>query len=349
MVGTSESTLREVVVGIVAGCVCLLLAPAAPAQEQPKPNLDELWEEYPLQPTTTSSDVPSTTQEPNRAPAPAARTTGKAGTSWAPIAVGAGTALLVLLASGAAVARTRRRPRERAQAPVAETPGQLIERAVALANEVEECDMLLGGQRDEGIRGMTEAVDRDLSSAPATPRESSSYADIGERVAGVLAAAETAANQIREDARLAAEEGLSVARQEADEVRKKAAAYDADTRDAVDSFAATRRREAEQEIQRQLADSEAQARATRQAAEAMARQIEEDGRRRGQELREESKALEERLKKALVGLRRMTVEIEQLLGPPGEEGESLADALKPYGKREGDAQPVVASPTTDER
>ena len=77
----------------------------------------------------------------------------------------------------------------------------------------------------------------------------------------------------------------------------------------------------------------------------MARQIEEDGRRRGQALREESKAVEERLKKALVGLRRMTVEIEQLLGCAPEDGETLADALKPYGKGAGDdnAPPLVAS------
>ncbi len=211
--------------------------------------------------------------------------------------------------------------------------------------------MFLAGQRDEGIRGMTETADRASSSAPATPseRESSNYADIGERVAGVLTAAETAANQIREDARLSAEEMLSAAKEEADDVRRKATAYDADTRAAVDSFASDRRRDAEQEIQKQLADSEAQARATRQAAEAMARQIEEDARRRGQALRDESKAVEERLKKAHAGLRRMTVEIEQLLGPPSEDGESLADALKPYGKRPEDEQapPLVASQTDE--
>ena len=95
-----------------------------------------------------------------------------------------------------------------------------------------------------------------------------------------------------------------------------------------------RRREVDEEIQRQRAESETQARATRQAAEAMARQIEEDGRQRGQALRDESKAVEERLNKAVIGLRRMTAEIEELLGTPAGNGETLTDALRPYSQRE---------------
>jgi hypothetical protein len=76
------------------------------------------------------------------------------------------------------------------------------------------------------------------------------------------------------------------------------------------------------------------------------RQIEEDGRRRCQTLREESKALEERLKNALAGLRRMTVDIEQLLGSPSEDGETLADALSPTARApETTAAPLVASRT----
>jgi hypothetical protein len=353
---TSESTLRAAVVGIVAGCFWLLFAPVAVTQNQPKPKLEELWEEYPLRPPQTSPEPQPNAPEQNPAPLPPTPTTASDDTNWTPLAIAAAAALLVLLGSLATLAATRRRSeRTPAQLPppllANLTPDQLIEHAFALANEARECDMLLGGQRDEGTRGMTEAVNRDLSSAPEKPREASPYADIGERVASVLAAAETAATQILEDARSSAEQTLDAARREADDVRQKAAAYDADTREAVDSFAATRRREAEQEIQKQLADSEAQARATRQAAEAMARQIEEDGTRRGQELRDESKAVEERLKKALAGLRRMTAEIEQLLGPPAEEGESLADALRPYGKRAADGQPgqpAVASRTTEE-
>jgi cell division septum initiation protein DivIVA len=351
---TSTSTHTAALAGILAGC-CVLLTGVANAAEPPPPNLGELWEEYPLEPrvTTTDPQPEPAPEPPATTPVPPAVPPNKTGTNWERFALAAAGGLLVLVATGVALLRTRRPHRPRpARAPHDwSSPDELLAYANALAKEAAECDMLVQGQRYEGIRGMTETADRDLASAQATPKErdSSTYADIGERVASVLAAAETAANQIREDAALRAEEVLGAAKQEAEDVRRKAAAYDTDTRAAVDSYASERRREAEQEIRKQLTDSEAQARATRQAAEAMARQIEEEGQRRGKALREESKAVEERLKKALAGLRRMTVEIEQLLGSPSEDGETLADALKPYGKGAGDdhAAPLVASRTDE--
>ena len=357
MIVTSTSARAAVIVGILVGCLCLLPLGTARAAEPP-PGLTELWEEYPLEQPTTGPEAPlAPAPEPVQPAAPPPQVEGS-GVDWWPLGVaGAGGGLLLLGAVGIALTRWRREPMPTpgdAEMPAempAELPAALIERARALAKEAVECDKFLEGKRDEGTWGMTGTADRDNAAAPATPseRESSHYADIGERVAGVLAAAETAAGQIREDARLSAEEILSVAKEEADDVRRQAAAYDADTRTAVDAFAAERRREAEQDVQQQLSEAETQARATRQAAEAMARQIEEDGKRRGQELREESKSVEERLTKALVGLRRMTVEIEQLLGPVAEDGESLADALKPYGQRaEDERTPRLVASQTDE-
>jgi cell division septum initiation protein DivIVA len=338
VVSTSSSIHRAALAGILAGC-CMLLTGVADAAEPPPPNLSELWEEYPLEPpvTTTEPQPRPAPDRPAAKPVPPAAPPSETGTNWEPLALAAAGGLLVVIVAGVALLRVRRPARPRPAPPPVDwsRPDELIEYAHALAKEAAECDMLLQGQRNEGTRGMTETADRDLSTAPTTPteRDSSTYADIGERVAGVLAAAETAANQIREDAHLQAKDVLGAAQRDADELRKKAAAYDADTRTAVDSFASERRREAEREIQKQLTDGEAQARATRQAAEAMARQIEEDGRRRGQALREESKAVEERLKKALASLRRMSLEIEQLLGSAPENGETLADALKPYSQR----------------
>jgi hypothetical protein len=56
---------------------------------------------------------------------------------------------------------------------------------------------------------MTELADQDPSVVPAPSGHSiDSYADFGERVAGVLSAAETAAAEIREEARASADEIL---------------------------------------------------------------------------------------------------------------------------------------------
>jgi len=206
--------------------------------------------------------------------------------------------------------------------------------------------MLPANQRKEGIARVSETADHNSPAAQVTPTSSTSsgYAEIGERVAGVLSAAEEAAEQIRAEARQDAEELLRAAKGEAEQVHRNAATYETDTRAAVDSYATERRREAEQQVQKQLADAEGQARATREAAEEMARKIEEDGRLRGQALREESKGVEERLTKALVGLRRMSAQLEELVGTPAADqadGESLADALKPYGQRDEEMQPVL--------
>lgn len=242
---------------------------------------------------------------------------------------------------------TRRKGRRTLTPRYPQTTGELIGRAYDLAAE---CDMLLANKRDKGVESVSENADHDFRAEQATPGSGSgSYAEIGERVAGVLSAAEEAAEQIRADARLDAEELLRAANEDAEEVRREVKAYDSDTRAAVGAYATERRRDAEQQVQKQLADAEAQARATREAGEEMARQIEEEGRHRAQALRDGSRAVEERLKKALAGLRRMTVELEELVGTPAPaqtvaaqtDGDSLADALRPYGQRDEELQPLI--------
>jgi hypothetical protein len=340
---TSTRIACGIVVAVAAGSLWLLPAAVAQSTDPSPSELEELWEEYPLAPPETQpSRVPA--DEPASPPAPRASEDGGLSAWW--LAFGAATAAAgVLLASGALVTRSRRRAQVVAVRP--ETPDELIARAYALATEATECDKYLHGQRHEGISVMTGTHDHDLSAAAPEPssRPTGSYADIGERVAGVLAAAETAASQIRADAQGSADEILSLAREEADALRQEAAAYDADTRAAVESYASDRRRDVDQEVQKQLAESESQARATRQAAEAMARRIEEDARQRGQALHEESRTVEERLKKAAQGLRRMTAEIEELLAAPAGDGESLTDALRPYSQRP--EVPVSVAPSDD--
>jgi cell division septum initiation protein DivIVA len=342
---TRIRTACGIVTVVVAGSLWLL--PAATAQStEPAPALQKLWDQYPLAPPATQPSVRPETpaKEPSSLPAPPPVEGGDGSAGW--IALGGGIgAVVVLLAAGGLVAGSRRRLATATAR--SETPDELIARARALATEAAECDKFLHGQRHEGITVMTETADHDLPATTDVPSQptASSYADIGERVAGVLAAAETAATQIREDARASADDVLSVARDEAEALRRDAAAYDADTRAAVESYASDRRREVDQEVQKQFAESETQARATRQAAEAMARQIEDDARQHGQALRDESRAVEERLKKAAQGLRRMTSEIEQLLGAPASDGESLTDALRPYSQHT--EMPVSALPSED--
>lgn len=342
--GTRTPTACGIVATALSGALWLLPPGSAQTTDPAPPGLEQLWEQYPLAPETEPQARPEPAEEPAVTPAAPRPTDGDTGSGSMPaLAAGIGGAL-ILLVTGGLVVRLRRRPATAVAEPM--PPDELIARAHALATEAAECDKYLHAQRDGGIRAMTETADHglsapDLSSQPIT----SSYAEIGERVAGVLAAAETAAHQIREDARSSAEEVLSIAREEADALRRDASAYDADTRAAVESYASDRRREVDQEIQKQFADSESQARATRQAAEAMARRIEDDAKRRGQALREESRAVEERLKKAAQGLRRMTAEIEELLGTDDGGGESLTDALRPYSQRP--ELPVSATPEDD--
>jgi hypothetical protein len=130
--------------------------------------------------------------------------------------------------------------------------------------------------------------------APAEMR-AEDYADIGVRVAGVLNAAEEAAEQIRSDAR-----------RSADDIRRHA---EADAR----KFAAERRREADQEAHRVLAAAHAQAKAIREDAQAAVRQVEEAGLLRQEQFRQQIRGLEQRVEQALDGLRSVTAQLQDVV------------------------------------
>ncbi|MDQ3672338.1 MAG: hypothetical protein M3364_07885 [Actinomycetota bacterium] len=343
MASTKTGALTTVCIA-VAGCL-LVLEGTAWAQTQPSPNPERLWEAFPLDPQTTAPTPPVTPAEPaspETRPAPPATKPGADADRASAIVLGGGAGVLLFLVfAGLLLRRARHRPAAAPARP--ETTEELIARAYALAAE---CDMLLASQRDKGVAAVSEIADQDSPVAQATSSSAgtSGYAEIGERVAGVLSAAETAAEQIRADARAEALELIREAKGNAEQVRQAAVTYESDTRTAVDSYASDQRRQVEQQVSKQLADAEVQARATREAAEQMARHIEEEARLRGQALREESRAVEERLKKALAGLRRMTAQLEELVGVPASaqtDGESLADALKPYGQRDEKLQPLL--------
>ena len=193
------------------------------------------------------------------------------------------------------------------------------------------------GRSDDSQREFEEEV-TPLEQSAAPVRE---YTDVGDAVAGVLRAAEDAAEKIRVEAQTQAREiverskGDAATRvdeltREAERTRHDAEDYARDIRQAVDSYGTQQRREAEEEARGILADAEEQARATREAAQEMALQIEGDARRRQERLRDEVRSLDERRQRVVEGLREMAAQLNELfpeLEPGAREAEML-DALE---------------------
>lgn len=122
--------------------------------------------------------------------------------------------------------------------------------------------------------------------APGTPHDAASVElDIGPRVTAVFTAAEKAAQHL-----------VDMAREEADDVRRRAEAE-------AETHLTQRRYQAEEEAARVVAEARAQAEQIRAAAEEEARQTEESSRRREVRIREEKRLLEERVEWAREGLR----------------------------------------------
>ena len=173
------------------------------------------------------------------------------------------------------------------------------------------------------------------------PAQAKGYTDVGEAVAGVLRAAEEAAEKIRSEARAQAIEIVEAARgdatarieeltREAERTRHDADDYANDIRQAVESYGSRQRREADEEARKILAQAEGQARATREAAQEMAGQIEREARLRSDRLRVEIRSLEERRERVLVGLRELAAELNELfpeLAPGRQDDPELLDAL----------------------
>jgi hypothetical protein len=175
---------------------------------------------------------------------------------------------------------------------------------------------------------------------PADEKPANGSADIGARVAGILEAAEQAAEQIRSDALRQARETMRRAEvdaearidelsREAERVRAEADDYARDIRQAVDSYGTQARREAEEEARNLVGGAEEQARATREAAQAMAEQIQVDAHRRHETLLREAKSLEERRQRVLEGLRDLVAQLQDALVEPSRtmDEDSLVDAL----------------------
>jgi hypothetical protein len=118
-----------------------------------------------------------------------------------------------------------------------------------------------------------------------TPSPGAVELDIGPRVTAVFTAAEKAAQHI-----------VEMAREEAEDVRRRAEAE-------AESHQTQRRYQAEEEAARLVAEARVQADQIRSAAEEEARQTQESARRREVRIREETRLLEERVEWARDGLR----------------------------------------------
>jgi hypothetical protein len=128
--------------------------------------------------------------------------------------------------------------------------------------------------------------ERMTTPSPGVPHDPAGVEfDIGPRVTAVFTAAERAAQHI-----------VNMAREEAEDVRRRAEAE-------AETHLTQRRYQAEEEAARLVAEARVHADQIRSAAEEEARQIQESARRREVRIREETRLLEERVEWASEGLR----------------------------------------------
>ena len=186
---------------------------------------------------------------------------------------------------------------------------------------------------------MVDETSRAGGPEPQPAPESRRFGAVGEHVAGILEAAEQAAERIRQEARREAAELERLAVVEADrlkdeltrearEIRGEAEEYARDMRLAVESYATQHRRQAEQEARELIAEAERQSAGSREAAEQMVRQVEADVRNRQDKLRAEVRMLEGRKRDAIERLREIAALVQDVI-PTGERQKSLVRDLKP--------------------
>jgi hypothetical protein len=172
------------------------------------------------------------------------------------------------------------------------------------------------------------------------------FESVGEHVASVLAAAEAAAERIRQEAGRIADEIRAGAENDAKRVHGEAAALlrdaeqlrwqaekdAAEKRSAADSYADEKRREGESEADKIKARAEGEGRATVKAAERQAQEREQAAQQRLDELAKEAAGIEDRLTAFLNATKGLGQMLEDLLGlaeqPESSTGaESLEKAL----------------------
>jgi vacuolar-type H+-ATPase subunit H len=170
---------------------------------------------------------------------------------------------------------------------------------------------------------------------------------VGDKVNAIIAAAESAAQEITDKARLEAHNILRMAEQQASEriteltreaAHEKAEAdqYARDMTEAADSYGTQHRRTVEEEARRLLADAETRSKEQLEAAQAKADELEQTVVQRHQTLQREAKMLEERKQRVLESLRDLAAQIQDALVEPSRGDvteESLVHALEVEPRR----------------
>jgi len=182
---------------------------------------------------------------------------------------------------------------------------------------------------------------------PDDAHESADYGGVGDRVTGILRAAETAAQEIRAEAQEEAERVRQRATEDAtarveeltmnaSRLREEAEDYARDIRLAVEAYATQHRRQAEEEARELVSEAERRATSIREGAQEVAQQLEEATRTRQEEIRAETRCLEAGRRGAMSGLRDIAVQIQDLLADeprPEEPDDTLVDTLDPEHRR----------------
>jgi hypothetical protein len=360
----------------LVSAVALAAAAPAPAAQPAPPKPHQLWNKFPLgtqqltgtTPTTPvrtatrpTKTRPTKTTPTKRARPPVATTPPRSSGLPAPSAFVLGAAVLLLAVAAFVVVRvymnedvaevaeedeeeaaeaeeeedvttalvTSDEPAAQAESPPEEP--EFVEQPVAWHN--------FSSTQGRGT-GMTDQLDEGVvTPAPGSEDPRVNHAEVGDRVSGVIKAAEEAAEQIRADAHAeaatikheaeeAAVKAIREAAKERDELRAASEAAAETMRIENDNYATGLKCEAEAEAARLIVEGEAQARALREAAEQMALTMEANALRRRDEIEDGTRTAEAQLRRFQLGLASISEHLDGLLEPPqGERVETLSEAL----------------------
>lgn len=204
----------------------------------------------------------------------------------------------------------------------------------------------------------------ELAGTPSAEGSSAGYAEVGERIAAILNAAEASAEQIRTQARAEAAEIVRRAHEtaasrmteltaEPERLRDEARAQADAARAAADDYSAETRAAADAHARSLVDDAEREAASVREAAQQEVGRIEEEARRRQRELGEQIRSLGlvrdeavEAVRGAMSGLRESAQRLESQVLPYvalSEEGAAEREAARGWSRLFRREAPLAAA------